>query len=147
MASIHPVERSRYRASDPVALDVFWRQWQTLSEPARVNALAPLEQAAGAAGDRALRNMLCQPGAPDMRERISAGRWLLVSLPQTIGEDAADLIGSVLLHRAWQAAQRLGPLALSDRPPFLCLIAAGAPREQENAENAGRRRENFRKAG
>jgi hypothetical protein len=28
----------------------------------------------------------------------------------------------VLLHRAWQAAQRLGPLAQSDRPPFLCLI-------------------------
>jgi len=120
---IDPGERSRYRASDPVALDVFWRQWQTLSEPARVNALAPLSNKLRALlGNRALRNMLCQPGAPDMRERISAGRWLLVSLPQTIGEDAADLIGSVLLHRAWQAAQRLGPLALSDRPPFLCLI-------------------------
>ena len=39
-----------------------------------------------------------------------------------LGEDAADLIGSVLLHRAWQAAQRLGPLAHSSRPPFLCLI-------------------------
>ena len=45
-----------------------------------------------------------------------------MSLPQTLGEDAADLIGSVLLHRAWQAAQRLGPIALSDRPPFLCLV-------------------------
>ena len=118
-----PVERSRYRASDPVALDVFWRQWQTLSEPARVQALAPLSNKLRALlGNRALRNMLCQPGAPDMRERIKHGRWLLVSLPQTIGEDAADLIGSVLLHRVWQAAQRLGPLALSDRPPFLCLI-------------------------
>jgi hypothetical protein len=118
-----PSERSRYRASDPVALDVFWRQWQTLSEPARVQALAPLSNKLRALlGNRALRNMLCQPGAPDMRERISAGRWLLVSLPQTLGEDAADLIGSVLLHRAWQAAQRLGPLALADRPPFLCLI-------------------------
>lgn len=28
----------------------------------------------------------------------------------------------MLLHRAWQAAQRLGPLAHSDRPPFLCLV-------------------------
>ena len=118
-----PGERSRYRANDPVALDVFWRQWQTLSEPARVQALAPLSNKLRALlGNRALRNMLCQPAAPDMRERIKHGRWLLVSLPQTIGEDAADLIGSVLLHRAWQAAQRLGPLALSDRPPFLCLI-------------------------
>ncbi len=118
-----PGERSRYRASDPVALDVFWRQWQMLSEPARVQALAPLSNKLRALlGNRTLRNMLCQSAAPDMREGINSGRWLLVSLPQTLGEDAADLIGSVLLHRAWQAAQRLGPLAHSDRPPFLCLI-------------------------
>jgi TraM recognition site of TraD and TraG len=118
-----PGERTRYRASDPVALDVFWRQWQTLSEQARVQALAPLSNKLRALlGNRQLRNMLCQPTAPDLTERINAGRWLLVSLPQTLGEDAADLIGSVLLHRAWQAAQQLGPLALADRPPFLCLV-------------------------
>ena len=118
-----PGERIRYRASDPVALDVFWRQWQTLSEQARVQALAPLSNKLRALlGNRQLRNMLCQPAAPDLTERINAGRWLLVSLPQTLGEDAADLIGSVLLHRAWQAAQRLGPIALADRPPFLCLV-------------------------
>jgi hypothetical protein len=118
-----PVERSRYRASDPVAPDVFWRQWQMLSEPAKAQALAPLSNKLRTLlGNHALRNMLCQPAAPDMRERINGGRWLLVSLPQTLGEDAADMIGSVLLPRAWQAAQRLGPLAQSDRPPFLCLI-------------------------
>jgi hypothetical protein len=118
-----PGERARYRAGDPVALDVFWRQWQTLSEQARVQALAPLSNKLRALlGNRQLRNMLCQPTAPDLTERINSGRWLLVSLPQTLGEDAADLIGSVLLHRAWQAAQRLGPLALADRPPFLCLV-------------------------
>jgi hypothetical protein len=118
-----PGERARYRAGDPVALDVFWRQWQTLSEQARVQALAPLSNKLRALlGNRQLRNMLCQPTAPDLTERISGGRWLLVSLPQTLGEDAADLIGSVLLHRAWQAAQRLGPLALADRPPFLCVV-------------------------
>lgn len=118
-----PGERSRYRASDPVALDVFWRQWQTLSEPARVQALAPLSNKLRALlGNRTLRNMLCQPAAPDLTDTITQGRWLLVSLPQTLGEDAADMIGSVLLHRAWQAAQRLGPLAHSDRPPFLCVV-------------------------
>ena len=118
-----PGERSRYRASDPVALDVFWRQWQALSEPARLLALAPLSNKLRALlGNRTLRNMLCQPGAPDFTERINEGRWLIVSLPQTLGEDAPDLIGSVLLHRAWQSAQRLGPLAHSTRPPFLCLV-------------------------
>ncbi len=118
-----PGEQSRYRAGDPVALDVFWRQWQTLSEQARVQALAPLSNKLRALlGNRQLRNMLCQPDAPDLAERINNGRWLLVSLPQTLGEDAADLIGSVLLHRAWQAAQNLGPIALAGRPPFLCLV-------------------------
>lgn len=118
-----PGERSRYRASDPVALDVFWRQWQTLSEPARVQALAPLSNKLRALlGNRMLRDMLCQPAAPDLTDTITNGRWLLVSLPQTLGEDAADMIGSVLLHRAWQAAQRLGPIANSDRPPFLWLV-------------------------
>jgi len=118
-----PGERAKYRAGDPVALDVFWRQWQTLSEQARVQALAPLSNKLRALlGNRQLRNMLCQPTAPDLTERINRGRWLLVSLPQTLGEDAADLIGSMLLHRAWQAAQRLGPIALADRPPFLCLV-------------------------
>jgi hypothetical protein len=118
-----PSERSRYRASDPVALDVFWRQWQTLSEQSRTQALAPLSNKLRALlGNRALRNMLCQPSAPNLGERINTGRWLIVSLPQTLGEDAPDLIGSVLLHRAWQAAQRLGPLAHSDRPSFLCLV-------------------------
>jgi hypothetical protein len=119
----NPGERANYRASDPVALDVFWRQWQTLSEPARVQALAPLSNKLRALlGNRMLRNMLCQPGAPDLSASIRTGRWLLVSLPQTLGEDAADLVGSVLLHRAWQAAQRLGPLATNERPPFLCLV-------------------------
>jgi TraM recognition site of TraD and TraG len=119
----NPGERANYRASDPVALDVFWRQWQTLSEPARVHALAPLSNKLRALlGNRMLRNMLCQPAAPDLGHTITHGRWLLVSLPQTLGEDAADLVGSVLLHRAWQAAQRLGPIATNDRPPFLCLV-------------------------
>jgi TraM recognition site of TraD and TraG len=119
----NPGERANYRASDPVALDVFWRQWQTLSEPARVQALAPLSNKLRALlGNRMLRNMLCQPGAPDLQHAITHGRWLLVSLPQTLGEDAADLVGSVLLHRAWQSAQRLGPIASNDRPPFLCLV-------------------------
>ena len=106
-----------------MALDVFWRQWQTLSEPARVQALAPLSNKLRALlGNRMLRNMLCQAAAPDLGHTITRGRWLLVSLPQTLGEDAADLVGSVLLHRAWQAAQRLGPIATNDRPPFLCLV-------------------------
>ena len=104
-----PGERSRYRASDPVALDVFWRQWQTLSEPARVQALAPLSNKLRALlGNRALRNMLCQPGAPDMRERINRGRWLLVSAAADDrgGRRRPDRLGAVAPCVAGRAAPR-----------------------------------------
>ena len=118
-----PSERSRYHVSDPVAVGMFWEQWQALSEAARVNALGPLSNKLRALlGNRMLRDMLCQPAAPDLTQTIDKGRWLVVSLPQTLGEDAADLIGSVLLHRAWQAARGLGPIAHSTRPPFLCVV-------------------------
>jgi hypothetical protein len=123
MLLTEPGERSRYAAGDPVAVGMFWRQWEQLSPAARVAALAPLSNKLRALlGNRMLRHMLCQPAAPNLTATINEGRWLLVSLPQTLGEDAADLVGSVLLHRAWQAAQQLGPIAHNTRPPFLCLV-------------------------
>ena len=65
-----PSERFLYEASDPVALDVFLEAVAHLSEPARVQSLAPLSNKLRTLlGNRPLRNMLCQPGAPDMAER------------------------------------------------------------------------------
>jgi hypothetical protein len=116
-----PAEQARHPVSDPVALGQFWRQWQALSVGAREQALAPVANKLRAfLGRRALRNILCQPEAPDFERIIRERKLVLVSLPARTLGDAADLIGSVLVYRVWQAAQRLGPDPR--RAPFLCLV-------------------------
>lgn len=117
-----PAEKARYPVtSDPVALAHFWRYWRALSDSQREQALAPLSNKLRAfLGRRALRNVLCQEDAPDFEEIVARGKLLLVSLPSKTLGDAADLIGSVIVYRLWQAAQRLGPDP--GRQPFLCLV-------------------------
>jgi hypothetical protein len=117
-----PAERGRYSVRDPVALAQFWRQWNEFSSGQREQALAPLSNKLRAfLSQRQLRNVLCQPEAPDFEQIVADGRILVCSLPKgVLGPDAASLIGSVITYRLWHAAMRLGPT--TDRPPFLCLI-------------------------
>src|SRR5581483_11053397 len=66
-----PAEKARHPVSDPVALGQFWRQWQALSVGQREQALAPLANKLRAfLGRRALRNILCQEGAPEFEQII-----------------------------------------------------------------------------
>jgi hypothetical protein len=116
-----PAEKARRPVSDPVALAQFWRQWRAFSDSQREQALAPLANKLRAfLGRRALRNVLCQEGAPDFERIIAERKLLLVALPARTLGDAADLVGSVIVYRLWQAAQRLGPDP--GRAPFLCLV-------------------------
>jgi hypothetical protein len=117
-----PSERGRYVVRDPIALAQFWRQWNEFSSGQREQALAPLSNKLRAfLSQRQLRNVLCQPEAPDFEAVVSERKILLCSLPKgVLGVDAASLIGSVITYRLWQAAQRLGPTW--GRPPFLCLV-------------------------
>jgi hypothetical protein len=116
-----PAEKARNPVSDPVALAQFWRQWQALSVGQREAALAPVSNKLRAfLGRRSLRNIFCQEQAPDFEQLIRQRRLVLVSLPSRTLGDAADLVGSVLVYRLWQAAQLLGPDP--DRPPYLCLV-------------------------
>lgn len=116
-----PAEKARRPVSDPVALAQFWRQWRAFSDNQREQALAPLANKLRAfLGRRALRNVLCQEAAPDFERIIAERKLLLVALPARTLGDAADLVGSVIVYRLWQAAQRLGPDP--SRPPFLCLV-------------------------
>jgi hypothetical protein len=116
-----PAEKARHPIVDPVAVGQFWRQWQALSTGQREAALAPVaNKLRSFLGRRALRNILCQEQAPDFEQLIRKRKLVLVSLPHRTLGDAADLVGSVLVHRLWQAAQRLGPDP--HRPPYLCLV-------------------------
>lgn len=110
--------------ADPVALARFWAQWGRLSVGQREQAWAPLaNKLRTLLGSRMLRNLLCQPEAPGFEQIVREGRVVLCSLPLgRLGEDAGSLLGSVLVHRLWQTAARLGPRPPAVRPPFLCLV-------------------------
>lgn len=93
-----PAEKARHPVSDPVALAQFWRQWRALSDSQREQALAPLANKLRAfLGRRALRNVLCQEGAPEFERIVAEQKLLLVSLPARTLGDAADLVGSVIV--------------------------------------------------
>jgi hypothetical protein len=116
-----PAEKARNPVSDPVALAQFWRQWQALSVGQREAALAPVaNKLRSFLGRRSLRNIVCQEQSPDFEQLIRRRKLVLVSLPSRTLGDAADLVGSVLVYRLWQAAQRLGPDP--NRSPYLCLV-------------------------
>lgn len=116
-----PAEKARNPVTDPVALAQFWRQWQALSAGQREAALAPVaNKLRSFLGRRSLRNIFCQEQAPDFEQLIRERKLVLVSLPSRTLGDAADLVGSVLVYRLWQAAQRLGPDP--NRSPYLCLV-------------------------
>src|SRR5207253_7312265 len=103
-----PAEKARRPVSDPGALAHFWRQWRAFSDSQREQALAPLANKLRAfLGRRSVRNVICQEGAPDFERILTERELLLVSLPARTLGDAADLVGSVIVYRLWQAAQRL----------------------------------------
>jgi hypothetical protein len=116
-----PGARSK-QVSDPVALERFWRQWDSLSTAQREQALAPLSNKLRSFLYRTqLRRVLCQPGAPSFERMIEERKIVLFPLQVgRLGRDAASLIGSVITYRLWQAAQRLGPSV--ERRPYLCML-------------------------
>lgn len=117
-----PRKRARYQISERVVLAGFWRAWEQQSEASRQQALAPLANKLRAFLLREpLRDALVQPEAPDLLSVIRQGKVLVCSLPKSaLWEDGAALLGSVLLHRLWQAAQALGPAR--GRRPLLCFV-------------------------
>lgn len=101
--------------ADPMGLGAYWGWFDAISDAERQQAIAPLL--------RRLRPILMRPGIRavfgqrkpkfDMRDVFTKKRILLVSLAKgTIGPEAADLLGSIVVSQLWTAA-----LARVDLPP------------------------------
>jgi hypothetical protein len=71
-----------------------------------------------------LRNVLGQANPLlDFDELLSGGRILLVPLSKgLLGEDAAALLGALVIARLWQAVQRRAQLVPDARRPVFCFI-------------------------
>jgi len=110
---------------DPVGLGPFWSWFESLGESERTQVIGPVQNKLRAVTVRPrLRRVLGQAEPLlDFDDVLSSGKILLVPLSKGLmGEDAAALLGSLLIARLWQAVQRRTRLALSARPPVFCAI-------------------------
>lgn len=110
------------RLDDPVILEPAWAAFDNLSAAERgAHIAAPLNKVRGVLARRALRDIVGQSDGLDVSEVLERGSILAVPLSKgLIGEDAASLLGSVLLLRIWQTlTARIGLESTNRRPVLL----------------------------
>jgi hypothetical protein len=113
------------RIDDPVALGPFWAWFEGLSEGERAAAIGPVMNKLRAfLLSRRLRNVLGQASPRlELDRALAERRILLVPLSKgLLGDEAAALIGSLVLTRLWQAVQRRAGVAAAERPVTFAYI-------------------------
>lgn len=101
-------------------LGSFWRWYESMSEPARLNAIGPvLNKLRAFTLSTPLRLMLGQSTGVDMVDVLAGNKILLVPLKKAfLGADNATLIGSLITSSVWQAALSRAAIGEEKRHPF-----------------------------
>ena len=113
------------RINDPVALGPFWGWFDNLSDAERAQVIAPLiNKLRTVLLRRQLRNVVGQASPRFDFDRALAERAIiLVPLAKgLLGEDAAALLGSLVVTRLWQAVQGRVNLPAAERPATFAYI-------------------------
>lgn len=100
-------KRTADRVSNARVRDFWLREYEAYPRPFRAEAIAPVQNKVGAfLANPVLQAILTQPkSAFDLRTVIDEGRILLVNLAKgRLGEDAAALLGALLVSRIGLAA-------------------------------------------
>ena len=113
------------RLNDPVALGPFWAWYDGLSDRERTAAIGPvMNKLRTFLLRRRLRNILGQ-AAPvfDFDQALADRSIVLVPLTKgLLGEEAAALLGSLVVTRMWEATQIRAGQAAADRPVTFAYI-------------------------
>jgi DNA helicase HerA-like ATPase len=113
------------RLDEPIALEPFWGWYEGLSIGERTNAIGPvLNKLRAFTLRRRVRNVIGQAHpALDFDRLLASRQILLVSLAKgVLGEEAASLVGALVLARLWQAALGRAKLPVHERTPVFCHI-------------------------
>jgi hypothetical protein len=108
----------------PPHLGSFWRWFESMSEPERRNATAPvLNKLRAFTLSTPLRLMLGQSAGIDFTDAVATNKVVLVPLRKgLLGAENAALIGSLITASVWQAALGRSTIAEHKRKPFWLLI-------------------------
>lgn len=112
-------------ANDPLTLAPFWAWYERLSSAEQASAIGPVMNKLRAFLLRSsLRNMLGQTDPGWSVETVMAERKILL-VPLSagqIGDDAAHLLGSLMVARIWQAAQGRTSIPSHQRRPVMVVL-------------------------
>jgi DNA helicase HerA-like ATPase len=113
------------RIDDPIALEPFWGWYEGLSSGERTSAIGPvLNKLRAFLLRRRIRNVIGQAEpALDFDRLLATNQILLVSLAKgLLGEEAASLVGALVLARLWQATLGRASLPAERRTPVFCHV-------------------------
>lgn len=111
--------------NDPVALGPFWQWFESLSEPSRQQAIAPVLSRLRALVMRPMMRAVLGQVRPrfDMQQVFTERKILLVSLAKgLLGQDAASLLGSLVVARLWQTILTRAAVPQASRHPVMVYI-------------------------
>lgn len=113
------------RIDDPIALEPFWGWYEGLSTGERTSAIGPvLNKLRAFLLRRRIRNVIGQSEpALDFDRLLATDQILFVSLAKgLLGEEAASLVGALVLARLWQATLGRAALPADKRKPVFCYV-------------------------
>ncbi|HEX8080083.1 MAG TPA: hypothetical protein VF557_07735 [Jatrophihabitans sp.] len=109
---------------DPVAAGPFWRYFEGLSEDARSQVIAPLQNKLRPLLRPNLRNVLAQRSPRfNLRQVLTEHKVLLVPLQKgVIGPDTAELLGALVIAELWLAVRERRAVPEEQRTPVMVYI-------------------------
>jgi hypothetical protein len=113
------------RINDPVALGPFWGWYESLSDGERTAAIGPvMNKLRTFLLRRRLRNILGQAEPVfDFDQALAARSIVLVPLTKgLLGDEAAALLGSLVVTRLWQAVQARAGMPAIERPATFAYV-------------------------
>ena len=110
--------------SDPFSLDAFWATFEAWSEAERAAAIAPVMNKLRPLLRPGLRGVISQREPRfGLHQVLTERRVLLVPLQRgVIGDDAASLLGSLVVAGLWQVIQSRGAIPAERRHPVMVYI-------------------------
>ena len=120
-----PRRRWTQGLEDPIGLEPFWAEYESLSSAERHNRIGPLlYKLREVLLRRDVRNMLGQSASTiDFGDIINNRKILLVDIAKgKLGEDTTRLIGSLLVARIWQTSLTRANIREQDRQDWLFIV-------------------------
>jgi hypothetical protein len=110
---------------DPVGLESFWGWYEALSDGERLSVVGPVLNKVRAFSMRPTVRAIVGQASPllDLRDVLASGKVLLVSLASgLLGEEAANLLGALVVAELWHATTGRAALGRASRRPVMAYL-------------------------